>query len=248
MAGNGEGSGEAKHTAKRTKTKESDEEVYLGPTNFGQGVMHDLSIEEAEECFIKREPLLCDKKDDVDDVVANKEGWTRALMSSFDKPYSPTPVSGRVIEGFAIHQEKYYQKMMDEIDGDETGMIVEAAATLVYNRVVESHQTKSLVKGGGSLACSKKMICSDRLTRCITAIEKLAKIRYDVIKNSHIIELVANPDGLMKRKEDCKLSAAERKQELETHVPAKSRRGRKTKGGSGGSVDGKVSTSGSDED
>ena len=248
MAGNGEGSGEAKHTAKRTKTKESDEEVYLGPTNFGQGVLHDLSIEEAEECFIKREPLLCDKKDDVDDVVANKEGWIRALMSSFDKPYSPTPVSGRVIEGFAIHQEKYYQKMMDEIDGDESGMIVEAAATLVYNRVVESHQTKSLVKGGGSLACSKKMICSDRLTRCITAIEKLAKIRYDVIKNSHIIELVANPGGLMKRKEDCKLSAAERKQELEMHVPVKPRRVGKPKGGIGSSVDSKVSTTGSDED
>ena len=93
MAGNGEGSGEAKHTAKRTKTKESDEEVYLGPTNFGQGVLHDLSIEEAEECFIKREPLLCDKKDDVDDVVANKEGWTRALMSSFDKLLSAVTIA-----------------------------------------------------------------------------------------------------------------------------------------------------------
>jgi hypothetical protein len=92
------------------------------------------------------------------------------------------------------------------------------------------------------------LICSDRLTRCITAIEKLAKIRYDVIKNSHIIELVANPDGLMKRKEDCKLSAAERKQELEMHVPAKPRRVGKPKGGIGGSVDSKVSTSGSDED
>ena len=69
-----------------------------------------------------------------------------------------------------------------------------------------------------------------------------------MIKNSHIIELVANPGGLMKRKEDCKLSAAERKQELEMHVPVKPRRVGKPKGGIGSSVDSKVSTTGSDED
>jgi hypothetical protein len=37
---------------------------------------------------------------------------------------------------YRMTQEKCYQKMMIEIGGDKTGMIVEAAATLIYNRVV----------------------------------------------------------------------------------------------------------------
>lgn len=247
----GKSSGVATPKVKRAKTKKSDEPIDLSPTNFGQGVLTNMSNEDAEDHFKKRTPMVFDNEDDdIDDVMAHREHWIRAIMSAFDKPYSPTPTLQSFkhhVENFGPWQEKQYQEAMKEISKDKTGKLVEAVATVVYSRVVRSHQANGLEQGCQSLICNRSLKCSARLEKCIEAIEKLAIIRHDVVKNRRIVELVANPGHLMKRKEDNKFNAEGRKVEVDTYGP-KARNARQSETSIESSSASEVSTSHSDED
>jgi hypothetical protein len=251
MADGSDGPGVAQHDAKRVRFEKGDEAAELDHTNYGQRPLKGMTSEEAAGHFTRRSSMVFDNEpDDVDVVEANKEGWLKEIMLAFHKPYSVLPTKQdfkHLDSGFGPYQDKWHLKTMAVIGKDATGDIVEAAATIIYNRVVRSHQTNSLDQAGSSFPCNKKLTCSERMRLCITAIEKLTKIRHDVITNHHIVELVSNPERLMKRKEDCKFVAEERKEEFELHVPAKPKTGR-TKKASAGAVASKVSMSGSDED
>jgi hypothetical protein len=251
MADSSGGLGVTQQDAKRMRIETGAEGASPVNTNFGQRPLRGMTSEEAAGHFTRRSSMVFDNEpDDVDEVEANKEGWIKEIMAAFARPYSAKPVLQdfkHLLEGFGPYQEKYYLKTKKVIDNDKTGDIVEAAATILYSRVVNSHRTNTLDMGGASLPCNRKLTCSERMKWCIHAIEMLTIIRHDVIRNSHIVELVSNPERLIKRKEDCKYSADERKVELETHVPAKPRSAR-TKGSSGGTVTSKVSMSDSDED
>jgi hypothetical protein len=129
-------------------------------------------------------------------------------MSAFDKPYSAVPVVkgfGPLLPQFKPRQDEQYSLVMREIESDQIGNLVEAAATCVYSKIVHIHTTRSLKAGGSSFHYDPKLTCSGRLTRCVEAIEKLAIIRHDVITNTRILELIANPAWMMDRKEENKI-------------------------------------------
>ena len=235
--------------AKRKRTKKS-EDVDVGPINFGQGVLRNMSSEDAEDYFLRSRPLKVGKEgDDVDAVVAEKESWIREIMAAFDKPWISAPTVPKFHDSaseFGPWQEKHYRDMMKNIKADKTGAIIEAAATVIYSRVVRSHQTKVLVGGCRSLDVHRSLTCSKRLKKCIDAIEKLTIIRHDMVTNKNIVELIANPLRLMNRKQECKAAAGERKENLETYVPP--RPARKSVGGSVDSGASEVSMSASNDD
>jgi len=174
-------------------------------TNFGQGVYRGMDNEHAVQRLTKRGALIVDKEsDDVENVMADRERWVRAIMSAFDKPCSPVPLVkdfGPLVEKFKAWQDENYGHVMKEINEDKVGDIVEAAATVVYSKIVDSHKAGNLELHGLSLNHDYKMTCSQRLTKCIEILEKSAVIRRDVITNTRIVEFVGSPAVMLSRKE-----------------------------------------------
>jgi hypothetical protein len=187
-----------KKRATATKRKPLD---YV-PTNFGQGVYTGMSAEAAEERLEKMVWLNLDGPDDVEDVAAHREAWIRSIMSSFDRPYSATPVVedfGDLLHRFKPWQDDQYSSAMKVIKEDKIGNLVEAVATSIYSKIISSHTLQILNHGGDTFHCDPTLKCSKRLSGCIEAIEKLAIIRQDVIKNLRIAELISNPAWIMRR-------------------------------------------------
>jgi hypothetical protein len=254
------GADRAEKKQQRKTTVRKDKRLDFVPTAFGQGEYQDISIEYALERLTKKKPMEANKEhDDVESVVADKEYWVRAIMSSFDKPLSPVPCSGKnfgnMIGNFKYAQDMQYGLVMKEIDQDEVGDLVLAAATIVYTRIVDSHKNRNLVKSG-CLKHDYKMTCSQRLKKCIEILEQPGIIRHDLITNTRIAEFIGDPVAFLKRKEgnqydnaSAGVRNAERKKLEEQQRESKSQDdSSESKRENEGSASSEVSMSGFDKD
>jgi hypothetical protein len=168
-----------------------------------------MTREEAQDKYIKRVALEIKGEDNVDEVKAEPEKWIRAIMDTFTAPYNETPemksYKAHNLPEFQRWQKEHFALTMEHLEQNKAQNLAEASATVLYHMIIDAHEKGALIESPGkSFGPETSMTCKTRLKRIISVLKALTIIRRDLVVGFRLVELVANPGRVLKRKEENK--------------------------------------------
>lgn len=165
-----------------------------------------MSRQEAADRYIRRVDLNIKGADNVGEVKADREKYLRRILEVFDAPYDQAAQTKDIDpEEYLRWQKEHHALTMEQFENDESGDLAEATATYLLDLIIEGHEKRSLIESTGlSFSYDGKLNCKDRLEKVIEVLTRLTIIRYDFVRGARIMELIANPEAILKRKEENK--------------------------------------------